>query len=113
VLPDGDAAAVLDALRRATAGELVLPVDHLSSLVSGMRPPATGGLGRLTDREREVLHLFAEGLGTAEVAHRLGISVGTVQSHAKNVLSKLGVHSKVEAVRLVLREGLALAHRAS
>jgi DNA-binding NarL/FixJ family response regulator len=113
VLPDGEAQVVLDAARRAVSGELVLPVDDLSTLVRGIRHPAPPGLDRLTDREREVLHLLAEGLGTGEVASRLGISVGTVQSHVKNVLGKLGLHSKVEAVRLVWREGLAVAHRAS
>jgi DNA-binding NarL/FixJ family response regulator len=110
VLPDGDAASLLDALRRATAGELVLPVDRLSFLVDGIRPSAVG-LGRLTHRERQVVSLFAEGLGTAQVAEHLGINVGTVQSHVKNVMAKLGVHSRVEAVRLVLREGPALVPR--
>jgi len=107
VLAGTDRSALIDALRRAISGELVLPVEELSSLVDTIRPSATGALARLTEREREILHLFADGLATGEVSATLGISVGTVQSHAKNVLAKLGVHTKVEAVRLVLREGMA------
>jgi DNA-binding CsgD family transcriptional regulator len=56
----------------------------------------------LTPRERETLHLLTEGLGTFEIAASLGISTGTVQVHVKNILAKLGLHSKVEAVRLAL-----------
>jgi DNA-binding NarL/FixJ family response regulator len=63
VLPDGDAQIVLDAVRRAISGELVLPVEDLSTLVRGIQPPAQTGLERLTEREGEVLALFAEGLG--------------------------------------------------
>jgi len=111
VLEDAEAPVVLDALRRAMSGELVLPAGELPSLVARIRPSVAGGLARLTHREREILRLFAEGLSTAEVATRLGISVGTVQSHAKNLLAKLGVHTKVEAVRLALRDGIAAAER--
>ena len=107
VLAGTDRLEIVDSLRRAISGELVLPAEELSSLVATIRPSVADSLARLTDREREILHLFADGSATAEVAATLRISVGTVQSHAKNVLAKLGVHSKVEAVRLVLREGMA------
>lgn len=104
VLSGTDGSTIADAFRRAVSGELVLPVAELSSIVDAIRPPASKALARLTEREREILRSFADGLATDEVAHHLGISVGTVQSHAKNVLAKLGVHTKVEAVRLLLRE---------
>lgn len=113
ILECDDATTVVDALRRAMSGELVLPERELPSLVEAIRQPVEPGLDRLTDREHEILRLFAEGVSTSEVAARLGISVGTVQSHAKNVLAKLGVHSKVEAVRILLRDGMALARRSS
>ncbi len=51
--------------------------------------------------------MLAGGASTADVAEAFGISPLTVQSHVKNVLAKLGVHSKVEAVRLAWRHGLA------
>jgi DNA-binding NarL/FixJ family response regulator len=113
VLSGTDSSTIADAFPRAVSGELVLPAEELSSIVEAIRPPAARALARLTERERETLRLFAEGLATGEVAAHLGISVGTVQSHAKNVLAKLGVHSKVEAVRLLLAESPVVAGRAS
>jgi DNA-binding NarL/FixJ family response regulator len=62
-------------------------------------------LARLTPREREILWIVAEGKSTVEVSKELSISALTVQSHVKSILAKLGVHSKIEAVRLVLRFG--------
>jgi two-component system nitrate/nitrite response regulator NarL len=91
-------AAFVDALRRAAAGELVLPDTHLAALVELVRVQrfdrSEGSkIATLTHREREV------------VAIALSISVMTVQSHVKNVLAKLGVHSKVEAIRSAWRAG--------
>jgi DNA-binding NarL/FixJ family response regulator len=110
-------ADVQDGLRRAVAGELVLPDAHLTSLVERLRvtPEArveTGSIASLTSRELEVLHSLSRGLSTGEIAALLGISPMTVQSHVKNVLAKLGVHSKVEAVRIAWRCG-AIAMPAS
>jgi DNA-binding NarL/FixJ family response regulator len=97
-------------LRRAAAGELVLPATHLQALVEMVRLARsdTGAerIHMLTRREREVLALLAEGLTTQDVASALSISVMTVQSHVKNVLAKLGVHSKVEAIRYAWRSGV-------
>jgi DNA-binding CsgD family transcriptional regulator len=64
-------------------------------------------LGRLTPRELEVLQELAGGNPTAEVAETLGISPLTVQSHVKSILAKLGVHSKIEAVTMAFRYGMA------
>lgn len=105
-----DERTVPDALRRAAAGELVLPDTHLASLVDLVRAArldrgADPRIEALTRREREVLALLAEGHSTAEVADVLSISIMTVQSHVKNVLAKLGVHSKVEAIRFAWRSG--------
>ncbi len=113
----GDPAEMEDAIRRAVAGELVLPDDHLSSLVDRLRTLRAGvaeaaNLGSLTARELEVLRLLSHGRSTVEIAALLGISPMTVQSHVKNVLAKLGVHSKVEAVRMAWRFG-AIAMPAS
>jgi DNA-binding NarL/FixJ family response regulator len=113
----GDPAEMEDAIRRAVAGELVLPDDHLSSLVDRLRAvrarvTEAANLDSLTARELEVLRLLSDGRSTVEIAALLGISPMTVQSHVKNVLAKLGVHSKVEAVRLAWRFG-AIAMPAS
>lgn len=61
---------------------------------------------RLTNREREVLGLFAEGLGTDAISSRLGISRVTVRNHSQRILGKLGVHSRLAAVARGRRDGL-------
>jgi NarL family two-component system response regulator LiaR len=73
--------------------------------VSKLDRSAGAKVDALTRREREVLALLADGQTTQEVADALSISVMTVQSHVKNVLAKLGVHSKVEAIRFAWRSG--------
>jgi DNA-binding NarL/FixJ family response regulator len=106
-----DERTVPDLLRRAAAGELILPATHLAALVDLVRvsrldPNDGARLDALTRREREVLALLADGHTTQEVSDTLSISVMTVQSHVKNVLAKLGVHSKVEAIRFAWRSGV-------
>ena len=59
----------------------------------------------LTPRETEVLHHVAAGLQNKEVARNLGLSLATVRNHVHNILVKLGVHSKLEAVSLSFRNG--------
>ena len=60
-------------------------------------------LSSLTERERQVLALIAEGRSQKQIATELGISVKTVGSHVQNLLSKLGLHTRVEAVALAVR----------
>ncbi len=52
----------------------------------------------LTEREREILRLFARGLGTGAIAKRLAISPVTVRNHCQSILAKLRVHSRLAAV---------------
>jgi DNA-binding NarL/FixJ family response regulator len=61
---------------------------------------------RLTDRELEVLKLVAEGLGNREIGKRLFISENTVKNHIRNILEKLQLHSRMEAVMYAMREKL-------
>jgi DNA-binding NarL/FixJ family response regulator len=100
---------IVDAVRRVAAGELILPAAHLTALVEliGLARQGRGPsrMETLTRREREVLALLADGMTTGDVASALSISVFTVQTHVKNVLAKLGVHSKVEAIRYAWRSG--------
>ena len=60
----------------------------------------------LTARESEILRLFADGVGTEEIADSLFISVTTVRNHSQNILRKLDAHSKLEAVAIALRNRL-------
>jgi PAS domain S-box-containing protein len=90
---------------------------HLFREVTTNRPlpPAPGGLaadspghanGTLTQRECEVLSLIGEGLNTKAIAERLHVSWATVRNHAQNILLKLNVHSRLEAVAYVRRHRL-------
>jgi DNA-binding CsgD family transcriptional regulator len=70
----------------------------------------TGGAGRgfeaLTDREREVLALIAQGRSNQEIADALVISIKTVNRHRENIMAKLNLHSRVELVRYAIEKGL-------
>lgn len=92
--PDELVARVRRALTRSEAAERS----------SNGRP--TEAASRLTPRERDVLRLLAEGLGTAAVAERLYISPKTVGTHVQRILAKLDIHSRAEAVAFAYREGL-------
>jgi DNA-binding NarL/FixJ family response regulator len=72
----------------------------------GPPTPAEGPLGLLTDREREVLQLIAEGLSAKEMAGRMDIAVKTVESHRTSLMKKLDAHKLTELVRIAIREGL-------
>jgi two-component system NarL family response regulator len=61
---------------------------------------------RLTDRELEVLKLVAQGLNNREIAKQLFISENTVKNHVRNILEKLQLHSRMEAVMYAVREKL-------
>jgi two-component system nitrate/nitrite response regulator NarL len=60
----------------------------------------------LTDREREVLYLLAQGLNTRHIAESLSISSSTTRNHIQNILHKLNVHSRLEAVAYAFEHGL-------
>jgi DNA-binding NarL/FixJ family response regulator len=103
---------IVRTFRRAIAGELVLPASELAIVVSRLdrRGPGVSNqvrLASLTTRENEILLALCDGKSTSEVAGSFGISRMTVQSHVKNILSKLAVHSKIEAVTLAWRYGVA------
>jgi DNA-binding NarL/FixJ family response regulator len=68
--------------------------------------PVDDPYGSLTGREREVLHLMAEGLTTKEVARRLDIGVKTAENHRGRVLAKLGLRNTAEVVRYAIAKGL-------
>jgi DNA-binding NarL/FixJ family response regulator len=102
---------LVDVIRRAAAGEMVLPSGDIGEVLNNLQQAASDRsdaarlLGLLTSREVEILKLVADGHSTAEIAKHFFISPFTVQSHVKNILSKLGVHSKLEAVTFALRHG--------
>jgi DNA-binding NarL/FixJ family response regulator len=69
-------------------------------------PPPSPRADDLTDREREVLALLAHGISTAKIARTLSISPATARNHIQNILNKLHVHSRLEAVAYAFEHGL-------
>jgi DNA-binding NarL/FixJ family response regulator len=112
-VPKGPAMEDVDGiLRRAVAGEMIMPSSELPLVLDQLQhgasaPPVATELAQLTVRETEILRELAGGGSTAHVAEQLRISRFTVQSHVKSILAKLGVHSKIEAVTMAWRLGLA------
>jgi len=102
LLKDVSADDLARAIRAAHAGRATLSPEAAQSLVETANQPATPGLD-LTEREREVLGLMIEGLNNTQIAGRLTVSPSTIKSHVSNILSKLGVASRTEAVTLALR----------
>ena len=96
------------AIRAVASGEVL--VSAPASRRSGLGTRGGAGHGGLTDREREVLGLVAEGLTNSAIAERLNVSVHTVRSHVQRVLEKLPAHSKLEAVVVAGRRGLLERH---
>lgn len=102
---------IITAARRLGAGEHLLApreVSELLRLVGQQREQdraAQQALARLTPREREVLQALADGLNDKEIASRLTISTETARSHMVNILGKLGVTSRLQALVFAVRYG--------
>jgi DNA-binding NarL/FixJ family response regulator len=105
------AGEVLSAAKAAAEGEVLIDPATLTRLLHQVskereaRRDAEALLGELTDREREILLLLAEGMRNEGIARKLFISPQTVQTHVRNLLAKLGVHSKLEAVAFAVKHG--------
>jgi DNA-binding NarL/FixJ family response regulator len=102
---------VLAAAKAAAEGEVLIDPAILTRLLHQVakereaRRDALALLEELTDREHEVLQLLAEGMRNDDIAQKLFISPQTVQTHVRNLLAKLGVHSKLEAVAFAVKHG--------
>jgi two-component system, NarL family, response regulator DevR len=97
---------VTAAVRAAAAGESVISPEMLARLLPRFQRAGGHGAADLTDREREVLSLVAEGLSNAAMAERMVVSVHTVRNHIASMSAKLGAHSKLEALSIAVRQGL-------
>lgn len=97
---------VASAVRSAAAGEALITPAMLARLLPKMRPSARRVGDDLTQRELEVLRLLALGLTNRAIADELLLSLHTVRNHVQAVLTKLGGHSKLEAVAIAVRGGV-------
>lgn len=103
---------LLSTIRQAADGDIVMPTDLLMGLVMRMPRDKNAayqeerGWERLTLREREVLGELAKGKSGEDIADQLHISPLTVRTHIRNLMAKLGVHSRLEAVSFGLKHGL-------
>jgi len=94
------------AVRGVAAGQVYVSPGVLAKLLPRLQRVTQRPGWDLTARELEILQLLGEGLSNAAIAARLVVSVHTVRNHVQNLLSKLGAHSKLEALVIALREGL-------
>ena len=99
---------LVDLILRVAQGRTGLTERHLTRLVRGLARDSEEPLGLLqflTSREREVLVCLTRGRSTREISDELHVSVNTVRTHTQNILTKLGVHSKLEAAAYAVRYG--------
>lgn len=103
---------LVNAIRVVHAGGVYLYPSLAKTLVKDYLTRAESGddnaaaFDGLTEREREVLTLIADGLNNQQVADKLVISVKTVERHRANIMTKLGLHSRTELVKYAIRKGL-------
>ena len=103
--------ALVDALRSVHAGGLVLAPAVARQAVTGGASEPGGPWESLTDREKQVFKLIADGRSSKEVAQELDISVKTAMSHREHLMSKLQVHNRTELVRLAFKLGVVTNDR--
>ena len=98
---------LIDAIRSAREGRPVLAPEAMKALMHRTaRPVEASTIEPLTGREREVLSLVAQGMTNPQIAEQLVISTSTVQFHVHNILGKLGVGTRTEAVSIAIQSKL-------
>jgi DNA-binding NarL/FixJ family response regulator len=115
LLKDTLAADLLSALRVVVRGDAVVAPSVTRRLIDryvgtlSRRPPSRSALEPLTEREREVLVLIAQGLSNTEIAAHIHVTEGTVKTHVSRVLTKLHLRDRVQAVVYAYESGLVQA----
>ncbi|HTF35411.1 MAG TPA: response regulator transcription factor [Myxococcota bacterium] len=108
LLKNGPAADVIEAVRAVVKGGSFFSPPIAKEIVAQLRTPQRAGdpFSMLSGREREIVHLIADGLSAKEIAAALRISTKTVEAHRTSLMRKLGVRKATELVRYALRFGL-------
>jgi DNA-binding NarL/FixJ family response regulator len=110
LLKDCAFSELTQAIREVMAGRPYVGSDMADVMVSDylqqLSEPADGAFSLLTEREREVLQLIAEGNATRDVAEKLSLSVKTVETHRRQIMIKLDTRSVADLTRYAIREGL-------
>jgi DNA-binding NarL/FixJ family response regulator len=102
---------LVSGIRSVHAGDSYLSPSVTKLLVDNYRDTASERVtsdpyGKLTEREREILKLLAEGFSAADIAEMLVITPKTVEGHKTNLMAKLGLHNRIELVKYALRKGI-------
>jgi DNA-binding NarL/FixJ family response regulator len=105
LLKDTPADDVVETIRRVNHGETFIQPEIASRLLRELINPQTP-IEPLTDRERQVLVLLAQGYSNREIADRLVVTVGTVKNHVSNILGKLQAENRTQAADIARRRGL-------
>jgi len=120
LLKDVPPEELLFAIRAVHSGDAVVApsttrrlIDRFAPMMPADESAAASELAELTDREREVLILVAQGLSNGELAQRLFVSEATVKTHVGRILAKLGLRDRVQAVVYAYENGLVRAGRQS
>ena len=106
---DEPPAALGVAIRQVARGEQYLSPTLAIAILQKRQPEASVTVSQksviesLTDREREILELLAQGLSNKAIAARLYLSIRTVEGHLANIYSRLGVHSRIEAMLMTAK----------
>ena len=111
----GPLRALAESIRRAARGETLVGAEERRQLLGRLRhrraqqANAEQRANRLTPREVQILQLIADGVRRDDVAVVLGMSPATLRTHIQNIITKLGVHSKTEALAFAIRHGRVAA----
>jgi NarL family two-component system response regulator LiaR len=107
LLKNVSAGDLAEAIRAAHAKRSTLAPEAIQALIQAEQQPSAQDYG-LTPRENEVLALLVEGMTNPDIAERLSVSRSTAKAHVSNILSKLGVSNRAEAIALSLEQGLVV-----
>jgi DNA-binding NarL/FixJ family response regulator len=106
LLKDTPAVQLVNTIQRVHAGEVFIQPDIASRALRELVHPRAAPLEALSERERGVLVLLAQGLSNREIAEKLVITEGTVKNHVSNVLGKLRAENRTQAADIARKRGL-------